>query len=98
MADGSTRRYHTNQMTSRSTNQAADYLTHFWDGFNLSVPHTEITRKGMGPEERTAALSHGNSSSSQVPSTADDDTKVEKTRKVVEPRKSKTRQHPKKTV
>jgi hypothetical protein len=57
MADGSTRRYHTNQTRSRSTKQAADYLTDFWDGLNLPVPRTEITRKGTGPEEQTAALS-----------------------------------------
>ena len=96
MADGPTRRFHTNQMRSRFTNQAADYFTDFFDGFNLPVPRIQVTRKETGSaEEQTAALSPGTSSSSQGPSTSDDDTQAEQSSKVVEPRKSKRGHIPK---
>jgi hypothetical protein len=95
VADGSTHRFHTNQMRLRSTNQAADYLTDFFDGFNLPVPRIQVTGKETGSEEQTAALSPGTSSSSQVPSTLVDDTKAEQPSKVVEPHKSKRGHIPK---
>jgi hypothetical protein len=91
MADGSTRRFHTNQMRSRSTNRAADYYTDFLDGFNRPVPRIQETR----PEEQTAALSPGTGSSSQVPSTSADDTKAEQPTEVVKLRRSKRGHIPK---
>lgn len=95
MVDGSSRRFHINQMRSRSTNQAADYYTDFFDGFNLPVPRTQVTRKETESKEQTAATSPGTSSSSQVPSTANDDTMAKQPSGVVEPRKSQRGHIPK---
>jgi hypothetical protein len=55
LTDGSTRRFHVNQMRPRSTHQTADRLADFFNGFNLPVPRIQVTKEEMGPvEEQTA--------------------------------------------
>lgn len=94
LTDGSTRRFHVNQMRPRSTHQTADRLADFFDGFNLPVPRIQVTREETGPaEEQTADLITG--TSSQEPPRLDNN-KVEQPSKVLmEPRRSKRGHIPK---
>jgi hypothetical protein len=95
MVDGSSRRYHIDQMRSRSTNQTADHYTDFLDGFNLPVSRIQVTREETRSEEQIADPSPGANSSSQVPSAADGGIMAERPRETVEPRRSKRGHIPK---
>jgi hypothetical protein len=87
LIDGSTRRFHVNQMKQRYTHQTADHLADFFDGFNLPVPRIQVTREETEPaEEQMTDLITG--SSSQEPQRLDNN-KVEQPSKVLrEPRRS----------
>jgi len=55
LTDGSTHRFHVNQMRPRATHWTEDHFADFLTGFELPVPRTQTAREGIGPaDERTA--------------------------------------------
>ena len=55
LTDGSTRRFHVNQIRSRATHRTEDHFADFLTGLELPVARTQAAREGTGPaDERTA--------------------------------------------
>ena len=64
LRDGSTCRFHVNQMRPRATHRTEDHFADFLTGFELPVPRTKADREGIGPadewtaEEKQKTISH----------------------------------------
>jgi hypothetical protein len=97
LIDGSTCRFHVNQMRPRSTHQTEDHFVDFCNSLNLPVPRTKVAREETEPEDEQAANIHPETSSQEL--TQWDNNSVEQPSKgLVEPRRSKQGHIPKSSL
>jgi hypothetical protein len=95
LTDGSTHRFHVNQMRPRSTHRTEDHFADFFNGFSLPVPLIQVAKVETGPAEEQAADINPETSSQEL--TKWDNNSVEQPSKVLgEPRRSKRGHIPKK--
>jgi len=95
LTDGSTCRFHVNQMRPKATNRAEDQFAVFLTGFELPVPRTQAAREGTGPADEWRADENKKTSSQELPK-GDNKEREQPGKVVVVPRQSKRGHIPKK--
>jgi len=95
LTDGSTRRFHVNEMRPRATHRTEDHFADFLTGFELPVPRTQAAREGTGPADEWTADENQKTSSQEL-NKRDNIEREQPSNVIVEPRRSKRGHIPKK--